>query len=137
LQGIHGKVKEIQIFNTLVLTAQNKLIIVPNGTAINGIISNLTSQQLVKTNILIPVRYEANFDEIKLELLIILRGSDLVLNEPNIDIELNSFGEDGFYVGVYAPCKAEHLEDLTASLNQKIYTVLTASGVKLGVKKVK
>ena len=137
MQTVHGKVKEIQIFNTLVVTQQEKIIIVPNSTAVNGIISNLTSQQLVKTNILVPVRYNADFDEIRLNILIILRGSDLVLNEPTIDIELQSFGDDGFYVGVYAPCKAEHLEELTSWLNQRIYTELTKSGVKLGVRKYK
>lgn len=137
MQTVHGKVKEIQIFNTLVITQQDKIIIVPNSTAVNGIISNLTSQQLVKTNILIPVRYDSDFDEIRLNILIILRGSDWVLNEPNIEIELQSFGDDGFYIGVYAPCKAEHLEELTAWLNQRIYTELTKSGVKLGVRKYK
>ena len=137
MQMAHGKVKEIQIFNTVIVTPQNKIIIVPNSTAVNGIISNLTSQELVKTNILVPVRYEADFDEIRLNILIILRGSDWVLNEPNIDIELQSFGEDGFYIGVYAPCKAADLENLTTWLNQRIYTELTKSGVKLGVKKYK
>jgi small conductance mechanosensitive channel len=137
MQTVHGKVKEIQIFSTLVVTQQEKIIIVPNSTAVNGIISNLTSQQLVKTNILIPVRYNADFDEIRLNILIILRGSDLVLDEEKIDIELQSFGDDGFYIGVYAPCKAENLEDITVWLNEKIYTELTKSGVKLGVRKYK
>ena len=137
MQTIHGKVKEIQIFNTLVITNQEKIIIVPNGTAINGIISNLTSQQLVKTNVLIPVRYNENFEEIKLHIFIILRGSDLVLSEPKIEIEVQSYGDDGFYIGVYAPCKAENLENLTAWLNEKIYIDLTKAGVKLGIRKYK
>jgi small conductance mechanosensitive channel len=137
LQGIHGKVKEIQIFNTLVVTQQEKIIIVPNGTAINGIISNLTSQQLVKTNVIIPVRFGQNFDEIKLQILVILRGSDLVLAAPHPDIDIQSYGDDGFFMGVHAPCNAENLEALTTWLNEKIYTELTKSGVKLGVKKSK
>ncbi len=137
MQTFHGKVKEIQIFNTLVVTNQEKIIIVPNSTAINGIISNLTSQQLVKTNVLIPVRYNSDFEEIRLNILIILRGSDLVLAEPAIDIDVQSFGDDGFYIGVYAPCKAEHLEELTAWLNEKIYLELTKLGVKFGIRKYK
>jgi small conductance mechanosensitive channel len=135
MQRVHGKVKEIQIFNTLVITQQEKIIIVPNGTAINGIINNLTSQQLVKTNVLIPVRFNTDFEEIKLNILNILRGSDLVLAEPEIDIELQSFGVDGYYIGVYAPCKAENLEELSSWLNEKIYIELTKMGVKMGVKK--
>jgi small conductance mechanosensitive channel len=137
IQSYYGKVKEIQIFNTLVVTQQEKIIIVPNGTAINGVISNFTSQQLVKTNVLIPVKFNTDFEEIRLNLLIILRGSDLVLLEPDIEIELQSFGEDGFYVGVYAPCKAENLETLTSWLNLKAYTELTKMGVKMGVKSKK
>jgi small-conductance mechanosensitive channel len=95
----------------------------------------LTSQQLVRTNILVPIRYNENFEEIKLNILIILRSADLVLAEPEIDIELQSFGVDGFYVGVYAPCKAENLEALTSWLNEKIYVELSKTGVKMGVKK--
>lgn len=135
IQVHRGKVKEIQIFNTIIVTSQEKTIIVPNGMAINGIVSNLTSQQLVRTNVLIPIKYDTDFEEIRLNLLIILRGSDLVLIEPDIDIEVHSFGEDGFYIGVYAPCKAENLDNLTAWLNQKAYTELTKMGVKMGVKK--
>jgi small conductance mechanosensitive channel len=135
IQTIHGKVKEIQIFNTLIVTQQEKIIIVPNGTAINGIISNLTSQQLVRTNVLVPIRYNENFEEIKLNIHIILRCTDLVLAEPEIDIEVQSFGVDGFYIGVYAPCKAENLEELTSWLNEKIYVELSKTGVKMGVRK--
>ncbi len=135
MQSVHGKVKEIQIFNTLIVTQQEKIIIVPNGTAINGIISNLTSQQLVKTNVLIPVRYSQNFEEIKLAILVVLRGSDLISVAPPIDIEVQSFGQDGFYIGIYAPCTAENLEHLTTWINEKIYSELTKSGIKLGVKK--
>jgi small conductance mechanosensitive channel len=134
MQRIHGKVKEIQIFNTLVVTQQEKIIIVPNGTAINGIISNLTTQQLVKTNVLIPVRYNQDFEEIKLHILVILRGSDLVLAAPHVEVEVESFGVDGLIVGVYAPCKAENLETLTSWLNERIYKELTKSGIKLGAK---
>jgi small conductance mechanosensitive channel len=134
IQTIHGKVKEIQIFNTLIVTQQEKIIIVPNGTAINGIISNLTTQQLVKTNVIIPIRYNQDLEEIKLNILILLRGSDLILEAPHIEIEVQKFGEDGFFLGIYAPCKAENLESLTSWMNEKIYKELTKSGVKLGVK---
>jgi small-conductance mechanosensitive channel len=92
---------------------------------------------MVKTNVLIPVKYNTDFEEVRLNLLIILRGSDLVLLEPDIDIEVNSFGEDGFYIGIYAPCKAEDLETLTSWLNLKVYNELTKMGVKMGVKSKK
>ena len=45
VQNIVARVKEIQIFNTILLTGHEKIIIVPNSNAINGIIGNFTAQK--------------------------------------------------------------------------------------------
>ena len=37
-QGVTGKVKEIQIFSTIISNDDNKTVIVPNGALSNGII---------------------------------------------------------------------------------------------------
>ena len=39
-QGFTGEVREIQIFNTLLLTLDNEIIIVPNGVLSNGMMTN-------------------------------------------------------------------------------------------------
>lgn len=43
-QGFTGGVKEIQIFNTLLLTPDNETIIIPNGPLSNGPITNYTKE---------------------------------------------------------------------------------------------
>lgn len=43
-QGFTGGVKEIQIFNTLLLTPDNEVIIIPNGPLSNGPITNYTKE---------------------------------------------------------------------------------------------
>ena len=42
-QGVMGTVDEIQIFNTVTKTGDNKRIIVPNGAISNGIITNFSA----------------------------------------------------------------------------------------------
>jgi len=41
-QGKRGKVRDIQIFNTILITDDNKKVIIPNSILSNGIIENLT-----------------------------------------------------------------------------------------------
>lgn len=43
-QGVTGTVKEIQVFNTILKTPDNKTIIVPNGSISNGIITNFSAE---------------------------------------------------------------------------------------------
>ena len=63
VQSVEGRVKEIGIFNTIILTEQNGVHIVPNGKAIDGTISNFTPVKIVKTSVQIPVRYNSSFED--------------------------------------------------------------------------
>ena len=45
-QGQAGTVKEIQIFNTVLKTPDNKIILVPNGPISTGIINNYSREEL-------------------------------------------------------------------------------------------
>jgi len=43
IQGVVGTVKEIQVFNTVIDTLQNKKVIMPNGLATSGMMTNLSA----------------------------------------------------------------------------------------------
>ena len=54
-QGKSGEVREIQIFNTLLVTAQGDTIILPNGATSNGVIVNKTTQNKALVEIVADV----------------------------------------------------------------------------------
>jgi small conductance mechanosensitive channel len=134
---ISGKVKEIGIFNTIVITTYNKIIIVPNSNAVNGIISNYTSEKMVKTNIRLPIRYNEEFGLIKNLILQILRGLPEVMQNPQPEISIESFEADGFIINIAAAILPEDLEDVSTEIKKQVYLALTDAGVKLGVGKIK
>src|SRR5574344_17313 len=43
-QGLSGTVKEIQIFHTILTTADNKVNYIPNGALSNGVLTNYSNQ---------------------------------------------------------------------------------------------
>lgn len=64
-QGFLGIVKEIQIFNTIVNTFDNKRIIIPNGNLSNGSITNYSTEQDRRVDWTFGVSYSDDIDKVK------------------------------------------------------------------------
>ncbi|GAA4440197.1 small-conductance mechanosensitive channel MscS [Ravibacter arvi] len=99
LKGTLGNVEEIQIFNTVIRTPDNKQVIIPNGLATSDIMTNLTANGKLRVDLNVAVPYEEDFEKIKG----LIRGAlDKVAarlpDEPTI--EINSFGESGLILDV-------------------------------------
>lgn len=60
-----GKVQEIQIFNTVLLTPDNKSVIIPNGPLSNGTIVNITKEGMLEFEILLDLSNKNNFTNLR------------------------------------------------------------------------
>jgi small conductance mechanosensitive channel len=81
-QGEIGSVKEIQIFNTKLLTGNNQTVYIPNGSLSNGVIKNYTQEGIRRLDLTIGVDYNTNLKQAKEVILQVLDNNPLVLKEP-------------------------------------------------------
>ena len=81
-QGQQGIVKEIQIFTTVLLTPQNRRVIIPNGALCNGVIINHTVEGITRVDLTIPIGFKADIDKARQILLDLIRLDKRVLSEP-------------------------------------------------------
>jgi small conductance mechanosensitive channel len=81
-QGEAGAVKEIQIFTTILISLDNKTIIVPNGSIMNGNITNYSREGKVRVDITIGISYDSNIKKAKEVLLSVLEKNAKVLSDP-------------------------------------------------------
>lgn len=65
LQGQVGHVQEIQVFNTILKSLDNKKVIVPNGIATSGIMTNLSSEGKLRVDLNVAMPYEEDFDKVQ------------------------------------------------------------------------
>ena len=79
-QGFAGKVTEVTIVNTKLLTTDNRLIILPNGSLSNGNISNYNGRHLRRVDIPVGVSYGADADVVKSALLEMVQANPLFLD---------------------------------------------------------
>jgi small conductance mechanosensitive channel len=60
-----GEVKEIDIFNTQLVSPDNKRVIIPNGTMANGNIVNYTVEGKIRVDIQVGVAYSSDLKKAK------------------------------------------------------------------------
>lgn len=80
--GQKGQVREIQIFNTILLTADNKTIILPNGSVSNNIIINQSIEGTLRGTISLNISSEFDSEVVKkLILEIILKDKHILTDK--------------------------------------------------------
>jgi small conductance mechanosensitive channel len=89
LGGAEGTVQEIQIFSTTLLTADGKIIVVPNNRIISGNIVNYSREPNRRLQIIVGVAYSADIDEVKRVLNDVIAADKRILKEKGVTVRLN------------------------------------------------
>ncbi len=95
-----GRVQDIQIFNTVVVTPGNKTLIIPNGEVINGIITNFSKRGNIRIELKVLLPYSEDFNRFKALILDELQTVDKILKSPIPEIGIEEFGETNMVVSV-------------------------------------
>lgn len=80
-QGFTGTVKEIQIFNTILNTVDNKWISIPNGGLSTGSINNYSKEDYRRVDWTISIAYGDDFEVAKSEILRILKSDNRIVKK--------------------------------------------------------
>ncbi len=88
IQGVVGTVSEIQVFNTVINSLDNKKVIIPNGIATSGIMTNLTANGKLRVDLNVAMPYEEDFDKVKGIIAgALAKVKNTLPDEPTIEIE--------------------------------------------------
>jgi len=129
MQGNEGVVKEIKLFNTIVNTADNKLITVPNGSIINNVINNYSAESQRRIDWTVTISYGDDYDVARETLLKIIASDKRVLSDPAPFIALGSLGNNSVNLVVRAWVKSPDYWDVFFNVNEKIYKQLPEAGI--------
>ncbi|WP_372367357.1 mechanosensitive ion channel family protein [Candidatus Uabimicrobium sp. HlEnr_7] len=80
--GESGSVKSIQLFTTTLTTTDNKTIIIPNSQMTNGNITNYSTEEKRRIDLVVGIGYDDDIDHAKKILTQITKQNSSVLKEP-------------------------------------------------------
>lgn len=129
-QGVAGTVKEIQIFNTVITTPDNKVLLLPNGPVSTGIINNYSREPLRRVDFTFSISYGDDFNKAKEVLLALVAEDERVLTEPAAPfVELGALAASSIDLTVRLWCKQEDYWKIKFDLNRKVYETFPKHGL--------
>ena len=111
-QGELGVVKEIQIFTTVLLSPENKTIIVPNGSMMNGNIINITNEGKIRVDLIIGISYDSDIKKAKKILLDVMAADSRILKDPAAFVGVKELGDSAINSAVRPWCDPVHYWDV-------------------------
>lgn len=93
--GQEGEVKEIQIFYTKLVTPDNKLVILPNGSLANNSIVNVTAEKCRRVDVGLSVAYGADLKKAKETLLKVIQEDKKTLKDKDMLVFVDELGDSG------------------------------------------
>jgi small conductance mechanosensitive channel len=130
-QGEEGFVKEIQIFNTIILTLDNKTVIIPNGAMANGSMINFTMQEKRMVNFTVGIAYGDDYEKAKSTLEKFVSEDDKILkDEPNF-IGLLELADSSVNLTLRVWCKTEDYWGVFFKMNERIYKEFGKEGLNI------
>lgn len=128
-QGQAGTVKEIQIFNTLLQTPDNRIIIVPNGPLSTGIINNYSRETTRRVDFSFSISYGDDFEIAKKVLMEIIEKDARILKTPEPFIELGKMNASSIDITVRVWCNAADYWGIFFDMNKSVYSTFPAKGL--------
>lgn len=130
-QGQTGEVKEIQIFNTILLTGDHKTVILPNGPLSNGSIINTTRYGNLRIDIALNVHNDNNLEKVKEIINSVLELNDKIIKHPAPAIFIGKVTDGSVHINVKLFCLPPDIADLTSELNHDIHLSFEKNNIRL------
>ena len=119
-QGFVGKVHEIQIFNTIMKTFDNKMIFIPNGTLSNGNITNYSREPIRRVDMTFGIGYGDDIKKAKEVLAGLVKEDARILKEPAPLIAVSSLGDSSVNFIVKAWCDNAEYWNVYYDMQEKV-----------------
>ena len=128
-QGYEGKVSGIQIFNTTILTPDNKTVILPNGPLSTGPVTNFNKETDRRVDWVFSISYGDDYDKAKSVLQRLCDADERILKEPKPVIELVKMSDNSIDITVRARVKPENYWAVYFKMNELVYKTFPKEGL--------
>lgn len=130
-QGFLAAVHEIQIFNTILKTLDNKTIILPNGALSNGSVVNFSMEKNRRVDFVFGIGYNDDIDKAKSAIRQVFEADQRVLKDPALFVEVSELADSSVNFTVRAWCDSAHYWDVYFAMFEAIKKRFDADGISI------
>lgn len=130
-QGHAGSVKEIQIFNTIMKTGDNKTIIIPNGGLSTSSMVNYSTEARRRVDWVIGIGYGDDCDKAKKVILGMLNDDSRILKDPAPFIAVKELADSSVNFVVRGWVESADYWGVFFDLNERVYKEFDKHGLNI------
>ena len=119
-----GKVEEIGVFNTKVISPGNKTLIIPNAKITEGIVTNYSEKGMIRLEVDVTMPYEESFPKIKTIIENSLKPVEKILTNPAPEIGIESFDSHNVQIAVRPYTKPDDYWEVMFDTHEAISIIL-------------
>ena len=129
--GTAGTVKEIQIFNTILLTPDNKTVIVPNATMTGDKIVNYATQGTRRVDMVFGISYDSDIDKAKALLWDMLKNDSRILPEPEPMVVVTELADSSVNIACRPWLRADDYWPFYFEMMENVKRQFDANGISI------
>lgn len=129
--GASGTVQEIQIFHTVLVTPDNKVIYAPNGVMSNALCTNYSHKEERRVDFTFSFEYGEDFEKVRAVLLKVIAADSRILTTPEPFIELDAMADSSVNVTVRVWVKSADYWNVFFGMNKEVYATFNKEGINI------
>lgn len=131
VQGYEGVVADIQIFNTILTTVDNKTVIIPNSSISTTSLVNFSTQEERRVDWTFGVAYGSDFKMVQNTIQDILDADSRILKDPATFIGLGEMADSSINITTRAWVKTADYWGVYFDINQAIYATFNEKNIEI------
>ena len=129
VQGVQGKVREIQIFHTILVTVDNKVVYIPNGSTSSAVIVNYSREATRRVEWTIGIDYGEDVERARMAITEVLEADSRVLKEPAPFVAVSTLADSSVNIVVRVWVATENYWDVYHDTYRRIYDTFNGKGI--------
>jgi len=130
-QGQTGVVQEVQIFNTILLTPENKTVILANGAVSNNTIINYSKHGTLRVDIKMAVAPGNAIEKVREVAMKSMQANDKVLKSPAPSINVFKVADGMVTLMIQPYALQEHYWDVFFGVQEQVKNAFDAGGIEI------
>ena len=108
-----GKVEEINLFSTVVVSPGQKTLIIPNSKVTDDIVINYSNKDLIRLDLEVTMPYDEDFPKVKQIILNSLKSIEKIKHNIPIDVGIVAYDSHSIRVNVLPFTHPDHFWEVT------------------------
>lgn len=129
--GCEGTVVEISLFATTLHTADNRNVVIPNGTLSNSNIIDNSANETRRVDMSVDVAYNSNLKHAREVIESILDADEKILKDPAPTVAVNELGDSGITILIRPWVKTDDYWEVRWRILEQVHDRLNEEGIDI------